>query len=358
MAWNKNYKSKPQELTDARLDITMRVLARMKEARDNGVKYQKGWYECEEFPYNPITGKKHTGMNILSLLAYGYSDPRFIPAGEVQKLYKETEGKIRIKKNETSCRVVWAQMKSRGTGETDLETGEEKTISYPTYKYHPTYNVEQLEGLDIINEKFPKHPKIALNEFEECEFVKDVMTAMKATGLKYETHSLGQNFYIPDLDTIRMCNPGLFHSESLYYRTLLHETGHATGHESRCNRNQTGYKGSKDYAYEELCAELYSFYMGLETGVPYDRRTHDNHDAYLNSWIAALSDPKDEAKAKNYLINAASEAFKGFDYTMERVHELRANRGQQNADREEKTATATPGKVEETKPKRRLELAA
>ncbi|WP_175888231.1 zincin-like metallopeptidase domain-containing protein [Burkholderia contaminans] len=358
MAWNKDYKNKqPEELTDARLDVTMRVLARMKEARDDGVKYQKGWNICEEFPYNPISGKDFTGMNVLGLLAYGYSDPRFIPAGEVQKLFKETEGKVRIKKGEKSCRVVWAQIKTKGTGETDLETGDEKTISYPTYKYHPTYNVEQLEGLDIINEKFPRKAKVPLNEYQECEFIKDVMEAMKATGLKYETHSIGQNYYMPAVDTIKMCVPGLFQSEPLYYRTLLHETGHATGHESRCNRNQTGSKGSKDYAYEELCAELYSFYMGLETGVPYDRRTHDNHDAYLNSWIDVLSDPKDEAKAKTYLINAASEAFKGFDYTMQRVQELRASRGQQNANSEEKTAISSPSKVEE-KPKKKLELAA
>lgn len=343
------------ELPDARLDATKRVIEAMKAARDDGVKYEKGWNVCEEFPYNPITNNEYSGMNVLNLLAYGFPDPRFIPAGEVAKLYKETKGAVRIKKNEECCRVIWAQQRTKDTGVIDTETGEEKTESYLVYKYHPAYNVAQLEGLDILNEKFPRKQAVKMNEYEECEFIKDVMEAMKATGLKYELGASGKNYYMPALDTIRMCAPGLFQSESLYYRTLLHETGHATGHSSRCNRNQEGSFGSKDYAYEELCAELFSLYMGLKTGVPYDRRTHENHQAYLNNWIDVISDPKDEAKAKKYLFRAAADAFKGFDFVWNRVNELRLQK--ENKKEEKKSEIVV---VEASKPihKKKMELAA
>lgn len=360
MAWEKrNYQKKEKaELTDAQLDVTLRVAQAMKDARDNGASYQKGWNVCEEFPYNPISGKEYTNTNTLNLLAYGFPDPRFIPGGELQKLYKETEGAVRIKKSEESCRVIWAQPKVKDTGEIDKETGEEKTATYLVYKYHPVFNVAQLEGQDILEEKFPRKNRVVMNEYEECEFIKDVMEAMKQTGLKYETHTLGKNFYMPAMDTIKMCAPGLFQSEPLYYRTLLHETGHATGHSSRCNRNQSGSFGDQAYAYEEMCAELFSFYMGLKTGVPYDRRTHENHGAYLNSWIDVLTDPKNEKMAKKFLFSAAAEAFKGFDYVMEKVNELRLQRENNKEAKEEKKSEIIV--VEDPKPiqKKRLELAA
>ena len=344
------------ELPDARLDATKRVIEAMKAARDDGVKYERGWNVCEEFPYNPISNKDYSGMNVLNLLAYGFPDPRFIPSGELQKLYKETEGAVRIKKGEECCRVIW-KPKVKDTGEIDQETGEEKTETYFVYKYHPVFNMDQLEGREILEERFPRKARIVMNEYEECEFIKDVMEAMKGTGLKYEHHSLGKNYYMPASDTIKMCSPGLFQSEPLYYRTLLHETGHATGHSSRCNRNQEGSFGSKDYAYEELCAELFSLYMGLKTGVPYDRRTHENHQAYLNNWIDVISDPKDEAKAKKYLFRAAADAFKGFDFVWDRVNELRLQRENKKEATEETISKIVLG---DPKPiqKRKLELAA
>ncbi len=359
MAWSKKYGTKKEydrpetELTDARQDITKRVVECMKDARDNGTKYKKGWFVSNEFPYNPITGKSYSGVNILSLLADGYEDPRFIPAGEVAKLYKETEGKVKIKKGEKSSRIVFATVKTEGTGEVDLSTGEEKTSSRTIFKYHPAFNVSQLDGLDIINEKYPRKERAPMNQVQENEFVQSAFVVMKETGLKVERHAAGTAYYQPGTDTIKLPELHRFESEALANRTGLHELGHATGHEKRCDRIQTGGFGSKEYAYEELVAELFSFYMGMHTGVPYDNRTHENHGSYLNSWIDAMTD--DSKEAKNYLVTAAAKAFKGYDYVMERV----LARGKSDEDKDKSTVAEVKEveKVELAKPKKKMELA-
>lgn len=98
-----------------------------------------------------------------------------------------------------------------------------------------------------------------------------------------------------------------------YYGTLLHELGHATGHESRLNREGvtkgglTNSFGSPGYAKEELVAEMTSAFIAMETGIPFD---DDNHKAYIQSWAEVLS--KDE----NAIFKAAKEAGAAADYML------------------------------------------
>lgn len=323
MSWKSGKGKDKEELTDARLDITNRVLECMKQARDSGTEYKKGWFVSNEFPYNPVSGTKYSGVNVLSLLADGYEDPRFIPIGEVSKLFKETEGKVKIKKGEKASRIVFAKPNVVDTGEFD-ENGDPKMKSYFLYKYHAVFNVSQLEGAEILDEKYPRRSKPPMNDIQENEFVMKVAAAMESTGLKIEHHAEGKACYYPLTDEIKLPERNRFENEQLYNRTKLHEIGHATGHSSRCDRNQAGQFGSKDYAYEELVAELFSFYMGMETGLGYDRRTHENHGSYLNSWISAMTE--DSEKAKNYIISAASKAFAGYDFVMDKAKELEASK--------------------------------
>lgn len=317
MAYKRDYKKKEDvELSDPRIEQTQKVVERMKQARDNGERYKRGWFVATSFPYNPITGKDYSGVNIVTLGSEQFDDARFFPAGELAKLYKETDGAVRIKKGEKACRIVFSKTRTVGTGEVDSDTGEEKTKSFPVLKFHPVFNASQLEGLDIINERFPLKERKVMNQLEENEFVKAVVEGMKKTGLTFDHHAAGQAYYQPGLDAIKLPEMHRFASEQHYNRTVLHEIGHATGHPSRCDRPMGGMKGSPDYAYEELVAELFSYFMSMHTGIDYDPSTHENHATYLNSWIDAMT--KDTNEAKNYIFSAASKAFKAYDFVMEK----------------------------------------
>lgn len=91
--------------------------------------------------------------------------------------------------------------------------------------------------------------------------------------------------YNPHSDQIQLPERNAFHSSSALYATWAHEALHSTGHPSRLNRNLSGAMGSKDYAREELVAELGAVLLGdrLEIG-----SNVSNHAAYLAEWIKLL----------------------------------------------------------------------
>ena len=113
---------------------------------------------------------------------------------------------------------------------------------------------------------------------------------------------------------------GQFPSASHYYQTALHELGHATGHESRLNRQslQEGVKagfGSEAYAKEELRAEISSMMTGQRVGVGHDP---SRGAAYVESWLKALQDDPRE------IYRASSEAQKMSDHLVAPMREKAA----------------------------------
>ena len=62
------------------------------------------------------------------------------------------------------------------------------------------------------------------------------------------------------------------------------------------------------YAREELVAELASWFVSAETGLPFDP---SQHGAYIKSWLRALK------KDKNELFRAALAASKATDYLLQ-----------------------------------------
>ena len=102
--------------------------------------------------------------------------------------------------------------------------------------------------------------------------------------------------------------PEKFKSSGAYMDTLLHEFGHATG--PALGRDMSGDKNSASYAKEELVAELSSIFMSAELGIPHDPKLHENHAAYMKSWLSALKNDK------NFIFSAAQKASKATEYQM------------------------------------------
>lgn len=331
----KYYKKKDAtEKADPLVESNERLIACMQEAKDNNVKYKKGWFVCNEFPYNMLTGKEYGGKNVINLLSYGFADPRFIPIGEAAKLFKETNGEVRIKKGEKACVIFYSEPKTAGTGEFD-DNGDEKTKSWMMTKTHYGFNISQMDGYETLDTLYPRVSKPPMNDIQESEFVREIAQAMIKDGLTIREHAIGQAYYQPSIDTVCLPDAARFETQALYNRTKLHEIGHSLGHSSRCNRDQTGGAGTMEYAYEELVAEIFSFYMGMKTGTGYDSRTHDNHGAYLNHWLGVMT--SDSEDAKKYFLGAASKASHSYSYAMKKVEEMKESQktsqevGQENA---------------------------
>ena len=61
-----------------------------------------------------------------------------------------------------------------------------------------------------------------------------------------------------------------FKTEDDFAAVKLHEMAHATGAESRLNRDMGGHFGGRQYAIEELRAEISSAFMAQEFGFDMD----------------------------------------------------------------------------------------
>ena len=89
----------------------------------------------------------------------------------------------------------------------------------------------------------------------------------------------------------------------------MHELTHWTGHKSRLDRDLKNKFGSKDYAFEELIAELGSAFLMAELGIVGDVQ----HESYIASWLQALKNDK------RYIFKAAASASKAHQYLTDLV---------------------------------------
>lgn len=126
------------------------------------------------------------------------------------------------------------------------------------------------------------------NKLSENYFVEQILANSQIPIIHHEKD---RAYYSPKEDCIYLPPKESFASKEQYYSTALHELGHATGHESRMNRELKGSFGSESYAKEELRAELYSFLQALELGIDFDLK---NHASYIDSWLKIFNGDKGE----------------------------------------------------------------
>ena len=104
-----------------------------------------------------------------------------------------------------------------------------------------------------------------------------------------------------------------FKSMEGYYSTMLHEMTHWTGGEKRLNRIQRCGRFSKDYAFEELIAEMGSLFIASSAGIPQSETEFQNHASYIDGWLRNL-------RSDNmYIFKAAAEASKAAGFLLKRA---------------------------------------
>lgn len=288
----------------------VQVAERLIEQLKQGVApWQKPWEPGDPnsiLPYNPITGKRYKGVNVIHLIAQGYSDPRWMT-------YKQAASiGAYVRKGEKGTRIQYwkfteTRIKTDENGKPVLDENgkpikEEIQLDRPQVFYATVFNAQQIEGLPPLQKK---KKEIKWNPIERAE------TILKASGAKIHHDQFDQAFYRPSTDSIHLPSRSQFPTAANYYATALHELGHWTGHPSRLNRDIGHPFGSREYAKEELRAEIASMILGDELGIGYDP---SRHAAYVGAWIEVLqNDPLEIFRAA-----AAAEKIQGYILGLER----------------------------------------
>ncbi len=249
--------------------------------RNNDAPWSKSWKTGEiQTPYNAKLNTIYSGRNAIRLQLEaqkrGYQDPRWATYHQISAM----GGKVN--KGEKGVGILWYSEK----------TVDDQT--FPIAKHYHVFNIEQTNL-----------PTITLEE--RREHTPDLQTFADLVNEHNPIIKSGEPAYRPSNDSIYMPDKESFRSDAEYYSTFLHEMSHWTGHESRLNRNIKNKFGSPEYAQEELVAELSSYMISLETGLPFNP---SNSEAYLQHWAektgleleeSMMTAFKNATRAKNFI---------------------------------------------------------
>ena len=279
MAYRKRHKAEKGSSLHER--ITQKIVTELKEG---SVPWLKPW-NCTTLvglPRNYVSGRPYSGINVLltwlSALEYGFTDTRWLTANQISELGGAFKG-------QAATRILFARSHTRAAG-----TDEEET--YFVHKAYNIFNVEQVGGVALEPEESPPPFEARLEHAEAF---------IAAQGVPI-TYGGDRAFYSPSQDAINLPFPGSFTPPESYYAVALHELAHASGHPQRLNRPK-GAKGSREYAAEELVAELTAAFLCAELGLP----AALHHSGYIGFWVELLeNDPKAVFSASREASRAAA----------------------------------------------------
>jgi len=272
-------------------EVTQRIIAELEAGRLPWVQpWDASRCPCA-MPGNAVSGRSYSGINVLILWAagveQGFTSQRWLTYRQAE----QAGGHVR--KGEKGAVVCYAD---RFTPREEAQSArsedrEARTVAF--LKRFTVFNIDQCEGLpeDIAG------PAVALDPVL-CVEAADRVVAASGAELRIGG---GEAYYAPAGDYVAVPLHAAFPEPINWYRTVLHELGHWTGHASRLGRDQSGQFGSAAYAREELVAELASAFACASLGIVPTVR----HADYVGAWLEVL---RADDKAIFRAVSAASKA--------------------------------------------------
>lgn len=296
------------QLKDAYQIITDTII---KSLEQGVIPWKKTWQYsgAGAVPKNLITKKNYRGINRLLLMSRTFSENFSSPFWLTFNQCKKMGGYI--KRGSVSTPIAfwkWIDIELKIEDADNLDNWNASEIGRgykvlkrkPFLTYYRVFNLDQTEG--IAKEKIPVS---VLSENDPIEGAEKIIAGYRTM----PAIEKGDPAYSSVEDKIFMPDITHFESSEGYYSTLFHECVHSTGHESRLNRpgiTCPTRKGSDEYSFEELVAEIGACFLNLEAGIK--NVTFVNSTAYIQSWLQVLKNDR------KFVILAASQAQTAADY--------------------------------------------
>ncbi len=302
-ARRKGSDEKPQDRANLYDEVTTRIVAELEAGR---LPWIQPWGRVDTtgpgLPRNALTGRNYSGVNVLILwgavIEHGWPSQSWLTFRQAQ------EAGGCVMKGEHGVIEVYAdRFTPEGEKERAKRDGDDAR-AVPFLKRFTVFNVAQCEGL---------RPGLACDPapLPEREIVPVAEDVIAASGVDFRIGG-DRAFYAPDPDFVQVPPQPAFFEQINYYRTCLHELTHATGHPKRLGRDLKNAFGSKDYAREELVAEMGSAFLCAALGIAPTVR----HADYIGSWLEVL---REDNRA---IFRAASAATKATDWLLTRHREV------------------------------------
>ena len=274
---------------DLYAEVSTRIVA---ELEAGAAPWVKPWSATagQNVPQNAVTNRPYSGCNVILLWlarSRGWSTPRFLTF----KQALEAGGNVR--KGEHGTKVYFVKQLQIKDGD-----GEDDTRLIPMLREYTVFNVDQCENLpDRVKAGKP----MRVRNPDTRDALADEF--LRSTGADIR-EGQGEAYYVPSHDFISMPAFEAFKGADHFYNVVFHELTHWTGHKSRLDRDLKNRFGSRDYAAEELIAELGAAFLCAEFGFDGDVR----NAGYIATWIELLR------ADKRAFFTACSKASKAADY--------------------------------------------
>ena len=275
--------------------------------KENIIPWRKRW--SSSLNKNGVTGIDYKGVNqlILSYISYKekYDDNRWLTYHQIQ----EKNYTLKNAKGKGVPIEFWSVYDYKNKKRLDFDKYIKIIDKFPEKKdefkifcnISYVFNASLVEGIEPIkkNDKTRK---------PNNNIIKNMINKLD---VNYKEEG-NMAYYNPSQDLIVLPPSNQFFDKYSYYATQLHELCHSTGHEKRLNRNLIN-NDKKEYAKEELIAEIGSSFLMQKLNVRTNEDDYNNHKSYIQSWIKLLEDKPNE------LFKAVNEANKICNYIDEKI---------------------------------------
>ena len=277
--------------TCAYTDITLQIIKALEAGRQP---WNPEWAENTSPLSLPRrwTGESYQGINVLMLwlaaAEMGFTSSRWFTYRQARKVGGQ------VRRGERSTRVVYFESRTR------LNDDDEE-VHHRILKRYSVFNADQIDNLP---------PEIQSDDSREFAVENsggiDRMIAQTGANIT-ERQGESDAYYLVSADRVVVPHRDSFDPIEQFYGVLMHELVHWTGNRSRLGRLSRD-DTDKDYAFEELVAEIGACFVCSSLGLAPDLR---NSAAYIKNWAIRL-------KADHRMIfRAAGAAQKAADYLLE-----------------------------------------
>lgn len=306
--------------------------------------WRKPWFTegALQWPRN-LSGREYNGMNAFMLMLHcekeGYKIPRFCTFDCVQRMNKPGKDgqelpRVSVLRGEKSFPVMLTTFtcihketkeKIKYDDYKNLSEEEKKEYNvYPRMQVFRVFNVQQTnlrEARPELWEKLEKEngrPEVKAGEQFDFEPV-DRMISENLWICPIRPMHQDSAYYSITKNEIIVPEKRQFKDGEAFYGTLFHEMTHSTGAKGVLDRLEPTAFGSKEYAREELVAELGSALVSQRYGMT--KHIKEDSCAYLKSWLDSLKESPqfikttlmDVKKASSIITQKVDRIAKGLD---------------------------------------------
>lgn len=296
-----------KQIETTKRDLYQEVTDKMVALLEEGVAPWRCTWNKYGLARNYATKHIYTGINAFLMNLTPHPIPYFMSFKQV------TEKGGNICKGAKAEKVFFYKTLFKNTEEKFISPEQAKALRgmgeevqvIPMLKYYNVFNIADVEGIEI------EIPEVELKPHEKigkCEAV--IRNMSNRPELVFE--DANRAYYAPVSDKLNMPDIKQFETPEDYYCTFFHELTHATGHQSRLNREgitKLNPFGSPGYSKEELVAEMGASFLSAHAGINYDELT-ENSASYLQGWLKVLK------ADKKLIFKAAAEAQKAIDFIL------------------------------------------